>query len=64
MPIDNILHLNKRALYTSDLIAAGVYIAYGKYVNTFTTLSEFQQFIDLNYDSPNTHYTIMGDNPF
>ena len=63
MTIDDSSRPNKISRYTPYQFPNTTYVAYGNYVSTLTTTSDFPHYIILSYDSPNTVYTIMGDNP-
>ena len=64
IPIDNSPRPNKRTRYISDPLPDAISITSGNSVSALTTPFDSPQVIVLNSDDPNTHHTIISDNPF
>ena len=63
MTIDGSPCLNKVVLYTSDPLQDSIYISSGKSISNLTAPYESSQGIVLNSHGPNTHQSIISDNP-
>ena len=55
--------LKVRAYYASDTLPDAISVTSVNNAINLTTPSDSPQFIFLNYDDPNTHHTIISDNP-